>query len=101
MSHAQRQIDRAQLGGLDANGAFANNHDSVVGRSKERETEADQQLYELLEYLGVGADIGATRGFWHVQGAPARAVANIKDWMTYLPENCVAAMVNDGWHWTT
>jgi hypothetical protein len=35
-------------------------------------------------------------------GAAAfRAAANIAAWRTYLPENCVAAMINDGWHWST
>ena len=31
----------------------------------------------------------------------ARAAANIVAWRTYLPEVCIAAMVNDGWQWTT
>ena len=30
----------------------------------------------------------------------ARAVANIAEWSTYLPKDCVAAMVRDGWHLT-
>lgn len=31
----------------------------------------------------------------------ARAAANIIAWRAYLPEACVAAMLNDGWQWTT
>jgi hypothetical protein len=30
-----------------------------------------------------------------------RAVANIRSWRTYLPEACVASMINDGWQWST
>jgi hypothetical protein len=30
-----------------------------------------------------------------------RAARNVAEWRTYLPEDCVAAMINDGWHWTT
>jgi hypothetical protein len=30
----------------------------------------------------------------------SRAAEIIADWMTYLPEDCVKAMVNDGWHWS-
>jgi hypothetical protein len=30
----------------------------------------------------------------------ARAVANIAEWSTYLPTDCVAAMIRDGWHLT-
>lgn len=101
MQHSQRQNDPMHLDGYDSNRAFENNHDSAVGRSQVREAESAQELYELLEYLGVGADMGVTRCFWHVEGAPARAVASIKEWLTYLPQNCVAAMVNDSWHWST
>jgi hypothetical protein len=31
----------------------------------------------------------------------ARAAAIIAEWMTYLSEDCVKAMVIDGWHWST
>jgi hypothetical protein len=27
--------------------------------------------------------------------------AIVADWRTYLPEECVAAMIKDGWHWST
>jgi hypothetical protein len=101
MPYAQRQIDLAHVGGLDTNDGLAGGRESVISRSKVREADSVQQLYALLQYLGLSADTGATRAFWHVRGATARAVANIKDWMTYLPENCVRAMVNDGWHWST
>ncbi len=30
-----------------------------------------------------------------------RAVANIRTWRTYLPEGCVARMIDDGWQWST
>jgi hypothetical protein len=30
----------------------------------------------------------------------ARGVANIAEWSTYLPKDCVAAMIRDGWHLT-
>lgn len=30
-----------------------------------------------------------------------RAARNVAEWKTYLPDDCVAAMINDGWHWTT
>jgi hypothetical protein len=31
----------------------------------------------------------------------ARAVENVARWKTYLPEECVRAMMNAGWHWST
>jgi hypothetical protein len=33
--------------------------------------------------------------------AASRAAANIAVWRTYLPDDCVAAMIDDGWHWST
>jgi hypothetical protein len=30
-----------------------------------------------------------------------RAAATVAEWRTYLPEDCVAAMIKDGWHWST
>jgi hypothetical protein len=37
-----------------------------------------------------------------VAGSPltARATANIAEWSTYLPKDCVEAMIRDGWHLT-
>jgi hypothetical protein len=33
--------------------------------------------------------------------AALRAAAIVADWRTYLSEDCVAAMIKDGWHWST
>jgi hypothetical protein len=30
-----------------------------------------------------------------------RAVANIRAWRSYLPEECVSRMIDDGWQWST
>jgi hypothetical protein len=30
-----------------------------------------------------------------------RAVANIREWRSYLPDACVTAMIEDGWQWST
>jgi hypothetical protein len=30
-----------------------------------------------------------------------RAAANIRDWRSYLPEACIARMLDDGWQWST
>jgi hypothetical protein len=30
-----------------------------------------------------------------------RAVGNIRAWRSYLPEPCVAKMIEDGWQWST
>jgi hypothetical protein len=33
--------------------------------------------------------------------AQSRAAANVTTWRSYLPEDCVVAMINDRWHWST
>jgi hypothetical protein len=33
--------------------------------------------------------------------AMARAAENVARWKTYLAEECVTAMMNAGWHWST
>ena len=33
--------------------------------------------------------------------ASSRAAANVAAWRTYLPEDCVVAMIKDGWHRST
>jgi hypothetical protein len=32
---------------------------------------------------------------------PSRAAVNVATWRSYLPEDCVVAMINDRWHWST
>ena len=48
--------------------------------------------------LDGGARRGAERSYRRLD--VARADANIELWMTYLPEDCVTAMIKDGWHLT-
>ena len=33
--------------------------------------------------------------------ASAHAAANIAEWRHYLSEDCIGAMIRDGWHWST
>jgi hypothetical protein len=60
-----------------------------------------QELVLLLRLLDVSTDSAALRCYAHVEGAIAGAVNTIVAWMSYLPKNCVKAMVRDGWHWST
>jgi hypothetical protein len=50
--------------------------------------------------LGVGSDV-VEASIKRNAATIARAAATIAEWMTYLPEDCVKAMVRDGWHWST
>jgi hypothetical protein len=70
------------------------------GRTREAADAARQQLHKLMNALDLAAGT-AVQDLAHLEGAAARAVENITDWMAYLPTSCVKAMVNDGWHWST
>jgi hypothetical protein len=54
--------------------------------------------------LDDGARRGAERSYQRPESYQRldvdRADANIELWMTYLPEDCVTAMIKDGWHLT-
>jgi hypothetical protein len=62
------------------------------------------KLQQMLEpsgkALGASGMISVSVPRALVDPLTARAVANIAEWSTYLPKNCVAAMIRDGWHLT-
>jgi len=66
-----------------------------------RETGQSRNLSVLLQTLGADTSAAATGSINQNAIATARATAKIADWMTYLPKDCVKAMVNNGWHWST
>ena len=75
--------------------------DPTLPHSKTPAVDSSRELALLLRLFEVPADSIALRCYAHVHGATARAVDTIVDWMSYLPRNCVKAMVRDGWHWST
>lgn len=58
-------------------------------------------LHSLFDsaQLGVGMDTRAD--IRPTQAEIDRAVASIRGWRDYLPRPCVAAMIKDGWQWST
>jgi len=82
----------AGTGRASGNGHTVTHHLSEVGDST--------RLLLLLKGLGVGSDV--VEASVKRNGATIeRAAAIIADWKSYLPEDCVKAMVSDGWHWST
>jgi len=71
----------------------------AMHRSKEHDLDNSHQLAALLRHLGMNADI-VEASVRRNDATIARAAAIITEWMTYLPEDCVKAMVRDGWHWS-
>jgi len=68
-------------------------------RSKEHDVDSSHRLSALLKHLGVSADV-VEASIRRNAAMISHAAEIIADWMTYLPEDCVKAMVNDGWHWS-
>jgi hypothetical protein len=71
----------------------------AMHRSKEHDMEDSRRLSALLRHLDISAEI-VEASIRRNDATIARAAAIIADWNTYLPEDCVKAMVNDGWHWS-
>jgi hypothetical protein len=77
----------------------ANGH-PAVNRSGAWQVDDSHRLLALLSGLGVDSDV-AKASLKRNAAITARAATIIAEWMTYLPEDCVRAMVSDGWHWST
>jgi hypothetical protein len=54
----------------------------------------------FVEKLAVSAQ-GLSFKMGMATAAALRSAAIVADWRTYLPEDCVAAMIKDEWHWST
>jgi hypothetical protein len=88
------------LDGGAGNGPRAANWHPKMHRSREREVDDRHRLLALLKGLAVGSDV-VEASIKRSEATTVRAAAIIAEWMTYLPEDCVRAMVSDGWHWST
>jgi hypothetical protein len=68
----------------------------------QRELIAELHLENLFmsEQLGIVSS-GMESALKPTRAESERAVANIREWRTYLSEPCVARMINDGWQWST
>jgi hypothetical protein len=98
--HLEPLLKWGQTGSVANIGRNAMNDYPAMHRPKEHNIDNSRRLSALLRHLGVSADIveGSIR---RNDATIARAAAMIAEWMTYLPEDCVRAMVSDGWHWST
>ena len=59
-----------------------------------------------LESLFISSGLAFPSAEWadSVKPTPAesaRAVANIREWRSYLSEACVKSLIDDGWQWST
>lgn len=85
--------------GVEVNRRSTMNAYPAMDHPKEHYVVNGHRLSALLRHLDVSADI-VEASIRRNDATIARAAAIIAEWMTYLPEDCVKAMVNDGWHWS-
>jgi hypothetical protein len=62
---------------------------------------ATRRRFQSSDSGHAGTAHAATAHAAHGHAANARASANIAQWRSYLPEDCVIAMISAGWHWST
>jgi hypothetical protein len=68
-------------------------NDSVERRAAERAA----RRITGVRALTVDIQVMNTDGVVRVDADAARSAQNVSQWLTYLPEDCVRAMVDDGW----
>lgn len=75
---------------------------------RERDAVRLRHRLALIKKLAVDAqglsfttDLSLAGSIENGSSAALRAAAIVADWRTYLPQDCVAAMIKDGWHWST
>jgi len=60
-----------------------------------------QRLAVSAQGLSIRSDMTRAASTGASDAATSRAIARVATWRTYLPEDCVAAMINSGWHLST
>jgi hypothetical protein len=77
---------------------YPNEHDAVQIRRRLAFVEG---LAVRAQGLTIKTDIGTAGSIEKCSTATVGAAAIVAAWRTYLPEDCVVAMIKDGWHWST
>jgi hypothetical protein len=73
----------------------------MISGARSQRTAFTKGLAVSAHGLSVKTDMVVTGPIGKINAADLRASANVATWRTYLPEDCVAAMIDDGWHWST
>jgi hypothetical protein len=78
----------------------ARNQSPVAVLPAAPQADARAAIASICADLGFAPGDPACVGLGTSNARTARAAANISDWLTYLPRDCVRAMVKEGWHWS-
>ena len=77
---------------------YSNEHDTVQLRNRLAFVHG---LAVCAQGLTIKTDMAKAASPERHNSDPSRAAANVATWRSYLPEDCVVAMINDRWHWST
>ena len=77
---------------------YSDEHDAVELRHR---LEFIQRLADSAQGLSIKTDMAKDLSSEESRAAAFRAAVNVATWRTYLPDECVVAMINDGWHRST
>ena len=91
--HLESAFDSVHLAGIADESDRATNAKPAVYFANQREAVRLRERLAFIKALAVRAHGLST--------VASRAAANIAAWRTYLPQDCVAAMIKDGWHRST
>jgi|HubBroStandDraft_2_1064218.scaffolds.fasta_scaffold1595989_1 hypothetical protein len=73
----------------------------ITGAQPRRRSALTRGMADSAHSLPIKTELVTAGSIGKINAASLRASANVATWKTYLPEDCVAAMINDGWHWST
>jgi hypothetical protein len=73
----------------------------ITGAQPRRRSAIPTGLTGSAHSLSIKTELVTAGSIAKINAASLRASANVATWKTYLPEDCVTAMINDGWHWST
>jgi hypothetical protein len=73
----------------------------ITGAQPRRRSAFTRSLAGSAPSMVLKPDLGMAGSIAKINAASLRASENVATWKTYLPEACVAAMISDGWHWST
>jgi hypothetical protein len=73
----------------------------ITGGQPRRRAAFTKGLAASAHGLSIKSNMVVAGPIGKINAADLRASTNIATWKTYLPEDCVAAMIDDGWHWST
>jgi hypothetical protein len=113
ITDAQSQVDL--IAALHLEGLFKMGHLERVGDKSGQVTKAEavtpytkeHDSAHLLDRLAFVQSVAVSAHGLSIKmdraeaAAISRAAENVAVWRTYLSEDCVATMINDGWHFST